>query len=82
MKEKISGIYCFENNINGKKYSGQSEDLIVRFRIQKNKLNKNKDGCPILQKAWNKYGEENFSYYVLEECQIRDLDKNEIFWNK
>jgi hypothetical protein len=29
---------------------------------------------------WNKYGERNFNFRILEFCQIRDLDEREQYW--
>lgn len=79
-----SGIYCFENIINNKKYIGQSADLDTRIVNHLRQLRKNKDLCPILQKAWDKYGETNFKIYILVQCILDDdlLDKLEIFFIK
>lgn len=33
-----------------------------------------------MQRSWNKYGEENFDFYILEICPIDKLDEREI-WN-
>ena len=33
-----------------------------------------------LQHAWNKYGEDNFEFSIIEECDIELLDEREIFW--
>ena len=75
-----SGIYCFENNINGKKYIGKSINLRKRIRDHINQLVLGKDECSYLQNAWIKQGEDNFSIYILEECDFEILSDREIFY--
>jgi group I intron endonuclease len=82
VKEKVSGIYCIENLIDGKKYIGQSVNLYKRINEHLRVLRKNQSQCEILQHAWNKYGEENFKFWIVEECFIDKLDEREIFWIK
>lgn len=81
MIEKISGIYCIENLINNKKYIGQSKHLHQRWLIHYFDLKNNLDSKH-LQNSWNKYGGENFKFYVLVNCPIEDLDELEIFYIK
>lgn len=64
-KEKRWGIYKILNNINGKFYIGSSRNIDKRLNDHKNELRKNKHINPHLQSAWNKYGEENFSFEIL-----------------
>lgn len=75
-----SGIYCLQNKINGKIYIGQSIDISRRFQDHKRLLHKGKDNCVILQKAVDKYGMDNFEFFVLEECQDSILDDREIYY--
>ena len=79
---RISGIYSWENQVNKKKYIGQSVDIWDRWSSHRMGLNRNKSGCTALQYAWNKYGEDNFVFYVIEECTIDELDDSEAFWMK
>lgn len=76
-KEKICGIYCIENMINCKKYIGSSLDIKDRWRHHKAALRSNRHHSIHLNKSWNKYGEENFSFYIIEECNKHDLIKRE-----
>lgn len=74
-KEKIVGIYCIENIINGKKYVGQSQDVIKRMK-QKHQ------NCRFLEYAINHYGVDNFKRYIIEQCPIDIISEREIYWIK
>lgn len=76
--EKISGIYCIENIKNHKKYIGQSVDIINRWRNHKWSLKSNKHPNNYLQASWNKYGENNFIFYILEKTLF--LNEQEEYW--
>lgn len=78
--EVICGIYCIENLVSHKKYVGQSLDIYQRWKDHKQKLNNNKHRNIYLQRAWNKYGENNFNFYILETCDKSLLDKREIYY--
>lgn len=82
MAEQICGIYCIENIINRKKYIGQSADIFKRWICHKSELNNNCHYNNYLQKSWNKYGENNFNFSILEKCLPEELDDKEIKWIK
>ena len=75
MREIICGIYKITNQLNGKFYIGQSVDIYKRWLVHC----RDTDTCPI-HKAIQKYGKENFSIEVLEECSKEELNEKEIFW--
>lgn len=62
------GIYEIRNKYNGKRYIGQSLDVIDRLRHHKSELRHNRHNNSYLQRSWHKYGEDNFEFAVLEEC--------------
>ena len=74
------GIYCIENLVNNKKYVGQSINIQARLRKHKNLLRNDRHNNAHLQSAWHIYGEENFNFYILEECDEKDLDERETFY--
>jgi hypothetical protein len=67
------GVYQIKNLINNKCYIGSSIEIENRWRRHKKDLRKNKHHSIILQRAWNKYGESNFEFSIIEECLIEVL---------
>ncbi len=80
MTNKIIGIYCIENTVNGKKYVGQSKDIKDRWRRHISELRKCKHNNSYLQDSWIAYGESAFKFYVLEECSPELLDEKEQYY--
>lgn len=76
-----SGIYIITNLVNGKFYIGSASHLSVRWNYHKFKMNKNLSDCKILQKAWNKYGEENFTFRIIElvEDKTKLLEREQFY---
>lgn len=68
------------NKVNGKIYIGQSIHIERRWKEHKSRLNCDGHINKHLQLAWNKYGEENFIFSVIEECKAEQLDEREIYW--
>lgn len=73
------GIYKIENKINGKIYIGQSIAIKTRWQQHKYEAKTGESQAP-LYLALRKYGIENFSFEVLEECPQELLNEKEIFW--
>lgn len=68
-KNKLKcGIYKIENITNNECYIGQSINIPRRKYIHFSNLRNNKSPHKKLQKAWNKYGEENFIFKILLYC--------------
>ena len=77
----MTGIYSIKNNVNNKRYIGKAE-LDCRRRISQHKWNlrKGKHINRHLQSAWDTYGEENFTFEILEECTLDTINSKEIYW--
>ena len=77
----ICGIYCILNTDNNKRYIGRSVDIKDRWAHHKSVLRKGKHLNKYLQRAWAKYGEDAFSFFILEEvlCES-ELPRREGFW--
>jgi group I intron endonuclease len=82
MIEKICGIYCIENIVTLMGYIGKSVNINNRFSCHRSKLRRGIHGNSYLQNAWNKYGEENFKFYILEEASFDEIIKLEIKYIK
>lgn len=80
------GIYKYQNLINGKIYIGQSKDIARRKKDHVtrafNNFSTNSEYDSPLHRAMRKYGLENFSFEVIEECSKEDLDSRERYWIK
>lgn len=85
MDKKISGIYVITNLINGKQYVGLSKNCLKRWSDHYSKAyhsNKKDDLEKALYKAMRKYGRENFSFKIIEECPEEQLAEREQYWIK
>ena len=69
-------IYKITNKVNEKAYIGQTR-YTVEFRWKQHQFKKDKT---YFHNAIHKYGAENFTVEVLEECNIEDLNNREIFY--
>lgn len=72
------GIYAIKNLVDNKLYIGSSKELKARrskhFRLLKNGTHKNSH----LQRAYNKYGYDNFIFIILaylEEYELLEMEK-------
>lgn len=80
-KKNISGIYAIKNKLDNKIYVGSSKSVYYRWKQQHYvELKGNTHGNRHLQNAWNKYGEDNFEFIVLEECDRSILFEREEYW--
>lgn len=79
-RERLCGIYCIENLINGKRYIGQSKDIHRRWGGHISKLRNNRHKNEKLQNAWNKYGESNFHFNIIEIVDAEKLDEAEVHY--
>lgn len=70
-----SGIYCIENEINGKKYIGQGSNANKRMMTRHLE-------CKVLRDAIEKYGSENFKRYIIEYCKEEELSEKETYYIK
>lgn len=70
------GIYKIENKINHKVYIGQSKNLtqrLSRHKVEPFNTKSHAYEYP-LYRAIRKYGIENFSFDILEECELSELN--------
>ena len=85
-REMICGIYKITNLVNGKIYIGQSVDIYRRWEQHK-KIGRSKKGYKgyrnqPLYRALRKYGEQNFSFEIIEVCSQDMILEREEYWIK
>lgn len=77
----MMGIYCITNKINEIVYVGSSKRLLDRFSDHKRNLKNGRHENLHLQRAFKKYGLENFKYEILELVDnVDNLFEREEFW--
>lgn len=74
---RISGIYGIRNLINNKIYIGSSKNIYNRVKRHKNLLKNNTHDNTYIQRSYNKYGLNNFIFFIIEECDISELLERE-----
>lgn len=72
------GIYKITNTTNGKCYIGQSRDIEARWAKHLSAYKSYPEWE--LYRAFKKYGIGAFSFEVIEECTIEELNEREIYW--
>ena len=81
----MKGIYAIQNKINKKMYIGMTTDFKDRIEHHLWELRNNKHHSIKLQRAFNKYGEDNFDYYIVEEMKestFKELAEKERYYIK
>lgn len=73
------GIYKITNKQNGKIYIGQSNNIERRIKEHQTK---GKSSRIPLDVAIEKYGKDSFTYEVVEECSLDELNEKETYWIK
>lgn len=76
------GIYKITNKINNLSYIGQSTQIEQRFREHKKSYNWYREKNKKLYKDILGYGINNFSFEILEECSVEDLNDREQYYIK
>lgn len=75
------GIYKIENRVNNSVYVGQtSKGFQRRFWFHQWKLRQGIHDNTYLQHSWDKYGEDNFYFSVIEITDTNSLNEREKFW--
>lgn len=73
------GIYKIENLNDGKIYIGQSNNIERRFYEH---MTKGASSRIPVDKIIQEEGPASFSYEIVEECALDDLNERETFWIK
>ena len=77
-----SGVYCFTNLTNGKKYVGSSTNLRKRFLAYYNTNKLIENYCMNINRAFLKYGYSNFSLEIMEYCEPEKCWEREGYYFK
>lgn len=79
--KRICGIYKITNTVNNKIYIGSAISTKERWNQHKRKLKLNKHTNKHLQNAWNKYGDDKFTFKVIEYVEDKEkLIEREQYW--
>lgn len=75
-----TGVYEIKNKINGKRYIGSTSiNFNKRLVHHLNELRRNNHKNVYLQNSWNKYGEYNFEFNILEvvdKCRTLEVEQS------
>lgn len=74
------GIYKIVNKINQKSYIGSSVRLVYRHKRHLSDLRTNQHHSIALQRAYNKYGESNFEFTIIEYCNDSNILEREQYY--
>lgn len=74
----VIGVYKITNLLSGKFYIGQSID--INYRFYEHQIGKGQRHNSAIDAAIKKYGKENFSYEILEQCNKENVFDRERYW--
>ena len=77
---KMAYIYAITNKINNNQYIGSTNDYKRRWHKHLWSLKTGQHHSNALQRAWDKYGEDNFEFSILEECEVSIQFEREQFY--
>jgi len=77
---KLPGVYIIQNEINKKVYIGASLNVYNRLCDHKVMLRAGRHHNEHLQTSYNLYGEENFTFDILESCDSSLIFSQENYW--
>lgn len=77
---RVSGVYKITNNITGEFYVGASVSVASRISNHLNRDARKYKGKHRFYDDILKYGKENFSWELLEECPKENLLEREQYW--
>ena len=84
MDKETVFIYCYTNKVNNKKYIGQTNNIERRKKQHLQDSLHNYDEArykQVFHSAIRKYGIDNFTFEILEECSNRQMaNTQENFW--
>lgn len=63
-------IYAIRNRVNGHAYIGSTKGYKARWHTHRSTLRRKTHHSFVLQRAWNKYGEEAFEFKILLVCPL------------
>jgi group I intron endonuclease len=68
VNQAVGYVYAIENTVNNRCYIGSATDYKSRWNAHRSSLRRGKHHSFILQRAWDKYGEDAFAFKVLVIC--------------
>jgi len=78
MIDKFGVIYKITNHITNELYVGKTERSLETRKKQHIRASKKYNTK--LYNAFNKFGIENFSFDIIEQCKLVDLSAREVYW--
>jgi group I intron endonuclease len=80
MSTIISGIYAIVNTLNGKRYVGSAVNIYKRRDRHFSDLGRGQHHSQYLQRAYDKYGGDQFTFHVIEQCDKSLLIEREQYY--
>lgn len=76
------GIYSIYSKTQNCYYIGKSKDIHKRILKHKSDLRLSRHHSPYLQNTYNKYGEEDLVYTIIQECSYEESGELEKYYIK